>query len=195
MAKEVIMPKFGFTQEESQVVEWLVKDGDTVEAGDPLLEVTTDKVNMEVESPATGIVGGIRVAAGDTVPVTEIIAYILAPGEAAARVAPAYCNSGPARDTGTAPRSPSPGYHAVAARMAAETGIDLDAVPGSGRGGRVTRNDSPVTCPQPRPTPEAAGNGKVAGHPRRPSPGSRARHRTQRHLRQWSRISGSRLPT
>ena len=52
MANEVIMPKFGFTQEASQIVQWLVKEGDTVEAGDPLLEVTTDKVNMEVEAPA-----------------------------------------------------------------------------------------------------------------------------------------------
>ena len=80
MAKEVIMPKFGFTQEDSQIVEWLVKEGDTVEAGDPLLEVTTDKVNMEVEAPASGLLAGIRAVAGDTVPVTQIIAYILAPG-------------------------------------------------------------------------------------------------------------------
>ena len=78
MAKEVIMPKFGFTQEESQIVEWLVKEGDKVDAGDPLLEVTTDKVNMEVEAPAAGIVAGISAAAGDIVPVTRVIAYILA---------------------------------------------------------------------------------------------------------------------
>ena len=59
MAKEVILPKFGFTLEESQIVEWLVGEGDTVAEGDPLVEVTTDKVNMEVEAPTGGIVAGI----------------------------------------------------------------------------------------------------------------------------------------
>lgn len=80
--REVIMPKFGFTQETSEIVEWRVREGDQVEAGDVLAEVTTDKISMEVEAPERGIVAGIRYKAGDVVPVTEIIAYILKPGEA-----------------------------------------------------------------------------------------------------------------
>lgn len=138
MAKEVIMPKFGFTQEASQIVEWLVKEGDTVEAGDPLLEVTTDKVNMEVEAPAGGVVGGIRAVAGDTVPVTQVIAYILSPGESLPADAP---------PPAPAAASPSPkaqvaaGVTPIAARLAAESGVDTGHVPGTGPGGRVTRQD------------------------------------------------------
>lgn len=152
MAKEVIMPKFGFTQEESQIVEWLVKEGDTVEAGDPLLEVTTDKVNMEVEAPAGGIVAGISAAAGDVVPVTQVIAYILAPGD----VLPAG-RPQPAAAPATAPANPetvstAPPVAAtataataaatpIAARVAAASGVDVSRVAGTGPGGRITRKD------------------------------------------------------
>jgi pyruvate dehydrogenase E2 component (dihydrolipoamide acetyltransferase) len=51
MAKEVIMPKFGFTQEESEIIEWLKKEGETVEKGDTIATVSTDKLSMEVEAP------------------------------------------------------------------------------------------------------------------------------------------------
>ena len=68
--KEVIMPKFGFTQESAEIVRWLKRAGEAVEQGDPIAEVTTDKVNMEVEAPADGILDGLRFKEGDTVPVT-----------------------------------------------------------------------------------------------------------------------------
>jgi pyruvate dehydrogenase E2 component (dihydrolipoamide acetyltransferase) len=170
MAKEVIMPKFGFTQEESQVVEWLVKDGDTVEAGDPLLEVTTDKVNMEVEAPATGVIRGIRVAAGETVPVTAIIAYILAPGEAlpeAPPLAPAAAPPPPDATPAPQPAAQPAAAHAatpVAARLAAASGVDLQQVPGSGRGGRITREDVNTFLATGVAAPEAT-NGKVRATP------------------------------
>ncbi|TET81820.1 MAG: 2-oxo acid dehydrogenase subunit E2, partial [Anaerolineales bacterium] len=61
------MPKFGMIQEEATIVEWLVKEGDFVENDDPIAEVTTDKVNMEVGAPAEGYIGGIRFQEGDTV--------------------------------------------------------------------------------------------------------------------------------
>ena len=81
MAKEMIMPKFGFTQEKSEILEWLKKEGETVEKGDPIAVVSTDKISMEVEAPETGILAGISHQVGDIVPVTEIIAYIVQPGE------------------------------------------------------------------------------------------------------------------
>ena len=67
MAKQVIMPKFGFTQESAQILRWLKGAGQVVTQGDPIAEVTTDKVDMEVEAPATGILDGLQYAAGDTV--------------------------------------------------------------------------------------------------------------------------------
>ena len=81
------MPKFGFTQETAQIVRWLKRAGEAVEQGDPIAEVTTDKVNMEVEAPADGILDGLRFNEGDTVPVTHVIAFVrganeVVPGEA-----------------------------------------------------------------------------------------------------------------
>ena len=81
MAKEIIMPKFDFTQEESEILEWLKNEGDKVEKGDPIVVVSTDNISMEVEAPETGILSGIKHGIGEIVPVTEIIAYILQPGE------------------------------------------------------------------------------------------------------------------
>jgi len=81
LAKEIIMPKFGFTQEESEILEWLHKEGESVEKGDPIAVVSTDKISMEVEAPDDGILAGIKYQIGEIVPVTEIIAYILQPGE------------------------------------------------------------------------------------------------------------------
>ena len=81
MAKEIIMPKFGFNQEESEILEWLKVNGDKVEKGDPIAVVSTDKISMEVEAPESGTLNGIHHKVGDIVPVTQIIAYILQPGE------------------------------------------------------------------------------------------------------------------
>jgi len=81
LSKEIILPKFGFTQEESEILEWLKNEGDKVEKGDPIVVVSTDKISMEVEAPETGILSGIKHGIGEIVPVTEIIAYILQPGE------------------------------------------------------------------------------------------------------------------
>ena len=81
MAVPVIMPKFEMSQESATVVEWLKGEGERVDAGEPVLIVETDKVTMEVEAPATGILAGIRGEPNQIVPVTETIAYVLQPGE------------------------------------------------------------------------------------------------------------------
>ncbi|MDI7277262.1 MAG: 2-oxo acid dehydrogenase subunit E2, partial [Anaerolineae bacterium] len=82
MATPVYMPKFGMTQTEATVVRWLREEGDQVERGDPILEVETDKVLMEVEAPASGVLRGVRVQPKQVVPVATVIAYVTAPGEA-----------------------------------------------------------------------------------------------------------------
>jgi pyruvate dehydrogenase E2 component (dihydrolipoamide acetyltransferase) len=176
MAKEVIMPKFGFTQEDSQIVEWLVKEGEAVEAGDPLLEVTTDKVNMEVEAPVSGILAGVRAAVGDVVPVTQVIAYILAPGEALVPVdsalAPdAVSDAEPVQlETAHSGRRIGSSATSVAARFAAAMGVDVFEVPGSGPRGRVTKQDvetflsrAPGSFTKVRATPAARRIAREAG--------------------------------
>ena len=82
MATEVIMPKVDMVMETGTFVEWLKKEDEQVSKGDPLFIITTDKAAIEVEAPADGILAGITAKADDVIPVTEVIAYILAPGEA-----------------------------------------------------------------------------------------------------------------
>ncbi|MEM7333910.1 MAG: dihydrolipoamide acetyltransferase family protein [Chloroflexota bacterium] len=143
--KEVILPKFGFTLEESTIVEWLVSEGDSVEEGDPIVEVSTDKTNMEVEAPVSGIVAGIQFGQGDVVPVTQIIAYILAPGERLPEQlkptsAKAQTQSQGASNQVTGnplEQSMTP----VAARMVAEKGVSPSAISGSGQRGKIVKSD------------------------------------------------------
>jgi pyruvate dehydrogenase E2 component (dihydrolipoamide acetyltransferase) len=81
MATEVIMPKVDMVMESGTFFEWLKKEGEHVNKGDPLFVTETDKSSIEVESPGDGILAGVRAKQGDVIPVTEVIAYILAPGE------------------------------------------------------------------------------------------------------------------
>ena len=81
MATSVIMPALEIAQETGVLVNWLKKDGEAVTKGEPLMEIETDKVTVEIEASASGILGGIKAAVGDVIPVGQTIAWILAPGE------------------------------------------------------------------------------------------------------------------
>lgn len=81
MAAELLMPKLGMTMEEGTVVKWFKQVGDKVNEGDIILEILTDKVNMEVEAPATGEILALLAAEGEVVEVNKVIAYIGQPGE------------------------------------------------------------------------------------------------------------------
>jgi len=132
------MPKFGMAQEEGTIIRWLKQAGDAVKKGETLLEVQTDKIDMEVEATADGILTDVRYGADATVPVTTVIAYIASPGEAGASVQPALAvaTSAPESAPPTEVRA-SP----VAQRMAAATGIDLTQLAGSGPAGRIVKRD------------------------------------------------------
>jgi pyruvate dehydrogenase E2 component (dihydrolipoamide acetyltransferase) len=170
MAKEVIMPKFGFTQEEAEVVAIYKHNGDTVRNGDPLMEVTTDKVNMEVEATASGILSGLDLNVGDVVPVATIIAYILTPEEAAGGVA------GPRVTKTVTTPEPQGGYEdvppstltrdatPVAARLMADAGIAPASVTGTGPQGRITRQDVEAFLATTTPAANII-NGKVRASP------------------------------
>lgn len=81
MAVEVIMPKLGVDMQEGEILEWKKQEGDVVNEGDILLEIMSDKTNMELEAEDSGVLLKIVHQAGETVPVTEVIAYIGAEGE------------------------------------------------------------------------------------------------------------------
>jgi pyruvate dehydrogenase E2 component (dihydrolipoamide acetyltransferase) len=143
MATPVIMPKLGMTMEEGTVVRWLKTDGEAVEKGEPLLEIMTDKAIVDVETPATGIVQWICAAVNATVPVAQLIAYILAPGEplpapsAPAAPAPEVPVATPSTAPTVAPCAGRIFASPLAKKRAREAGLDLRTVKGSGPGGRI----------------------------------------------------------
>jgi pyruvate dehydrogenase E2 component (dihydrolipoamide acetyltransferase) len=169
MATKVYMEALSPTMEEGRLVKWLKAEGGAVKAGDTLAEVETDKAVMELVARADGHLVKILVPEGQTVAVGTVVGYIGTPGEAvpdsagsreqgAGGIAPAAT---PATTTTThppaperpAPRSPLPAPAAapadatrvkaspLARRLARERGVDLNAVPGSGPGGRVVVRD------------------------------------------------------
>ena len=148
MPISVIMPKLEMSQESALVVEWKKKPGEMVNEGDALLEVETDKVTVDIEAVASGILAGVSAEVGDTVPVTNVIAYLLQPGEtesdipfaAPAQEVPQKEVEKPAQPSPVA-ASPSPQATPLAARMAAAEGVDLKEVVGSGPSGRITKAD------------------------------------------------------
>ena len=88
MATDVIMPALGMAQETGKVVRWLKQDGESVTKGEPLLEIETDKVTVEIESPAAGTLAAVTAPDGAEVPVGSVIAVVLAPGEVVEVAAP-----------------------------------------------------------------------------------------------------------
>src|SRR5437762_3586142 len=132
MATDVVMPQMGESIAEGTVVRWIKKVGDKVDRDEPLFEISTDKVDAEVPSPAAGVVSEIRVREGETVPVNSVVAVIGQAGEAGAQktreTAPARAAASPEPpkpspqpDGGTAATPPpsSPAAHAGPERQAA----------------------------------------------------------------------------
>ena len=155
MATEVIMPKLGQTMEEGKIEKWLKKEGNKVEKGEILLEITTDKATLEVEAYGSGILRKIIVPEGETVPVTAVIGYIAEEGEELPEIK---------KETPAATEKPSPGKETpvrvetkletvppqdrgkikaspLARKLAAEKGIDLSKIRGTGPQERITKED------------------------------------------------------
>jgi pyruvate dehydrogenase E2 component (dihydrolipoamide acetyltransferase) len=160
----IILPKFDPGHTRSEILQWLVGEGESVRAGDPLCEVETDKVNMEVEAPQDGTLAGIRYPVGSVAPATEVIAYLLLPGESTADLpgAPASAvAAAPAPSGSTAPPVDERKVAAspVAQRVAREKNLDLTGLTGSGVGGRIMRRDveqqSSAPAGKTRATPAA----------------------------------------
>src|SRR3989442_15837892 len=101
MPTDVIMPALEMAQETGKILHWLKAPGDAVRKGEPIVEIETDKVTVEIEAPASGILRDVTARAGDVVPVGKTIALIFAPGEAGA--------AGPAPPLGPAAGGVPPG--------------------------------------------------------------------------------------
>ncbi len=217
---DVVMPQMGVSVSEGTISRWAKQVGDRIEADETIVEISTDKVDTEVPSPASGTVVEVLVPEGETVPVTTVIARIdtaggapLAPVEPVApEAAPAAASPpeaaapaadeppphfGPATTTGgyaapgdlapDLPVAPPPPVaegdangdmrtfmSPVVARMVAEHALDIAQIPGSGRGGRVTKHDVEVFLeggvPAAVPAPAAPAATPAAAAPAPPAP-------------------------
>jgi pyruvate dehydrogenase E2 component (dihydrolipoamide acetyltransferase) len=159
MAVEVVMPQMGESIFEGTITKWYKKPGDKIERDEPLFEISTDKVDAEIPSPAAGVLREIKVAEGQTVPVRTVVALIDEVGGSAADAAtPAAAPSDPQKGGAAAlpvlvkhaepaaagaPEMEGEGGHIspLVRRLARENNIDLTTVRGTGAGGRISKKD------------------------------------------------------
>jgi pyruvate dehydrogenase E2 component (dihydrolipoamide acetyltransferase) len=145
VATEVIMPALEMAQETGRILRWLKAEGDDVAKGEPLMEIETDKVTVEVEAPADGVLAGICATEGQDVPVGEAVAYVVAAGERAPKQAAAPAQASVSVAAPVTPvaqaRRRRPLASPKARRMARESGVDLGALAGSGPHGAVLAVD------------------------------------------------------
>jgi len=211
MSEEFKLPDIGEGLAEGEIVKWLVAVGDTVEEDQPLVEVMTDKATVEIPSPRAGTVEALSAAEGDIVKIGTTILVFGDGAAQAGRVAAGKAEEKAAAATGSdeiaqarevaraerraaeapvgegkpweAPPVPGGAVAPAARRLAGELGVDVSQVPGSGRGGLVTKEDvrafaeggapapTPVTAPparEPEVTEPVAA--KAAPQPQRPAP-------------------------
>lgn len=172
MPTDVIMPMLGMNQDTGKVLRWLRAEGAEVAKGEPLLEVETDKVTVEIESPASGTLAAVSAAEGVDVPVGRPVALILAAGEAApapAEPAEPATNGGASNSllqSRPAPVAASAGSSAAprrplaspkARRLARERGLEIEHVSGSGPNGAVVAADVERHRAPAAPAPSAPG--------------------------------------
>ncbi|MDW5594569.1 2-oxo acid dehydrogenase subunit E2, partial [Conexibacter stalactiti] len=142
---EIVMPQMGESVNEGVVLEWHVEAGGTIAADETIVEISTDKVDAEVPAPASGTVTELLVAAGDTVTVGQVLARMNATGAGPAAPTATGGDSTPAAapSPGAAPGQLDESGNAspIARRAAAALGVPLDAVAGSGRAGRIVKDD------------------------------------------------------
>ena len=179
---DVTMPQMGVSVSEGTIAEWHKQVGDEVAYEEPIVAISTDKIDTDVPAPASGVVQEIVVEVGETVDVGTVLARIAPPDVATSEAAaakgdtpapaseepPPVVESPAKEDGGAAPKRPEGGarYSPVVQRIAAEHGIDLAQVKGTGRGGRVRKQDVMALV-------EGAGDGGPPLHiesPYRPDP-------------------------
>jgi pyruvate dehydrogenase E2 component (dihydrolipoamide acetyltransferase) len=154
MAHSIVMPALEMAQETGKLISWRKKEGEAIGKGEPLLDIETDKAVVEIESPADGILVGVKAHAGDVIPVGQTIAWVVSPGEEIP--AESAAASGRRMDTATASAPAAPANVSAQAssaptsnarispkarRLAREHGVDLSLVRGTGSEGEIQAED------------------------------------------------------
>jgi len=191
MPTDVVMPQMGESIFEGTITKWLKQPGDKVQRDEPLFEISTDKVDAEIPAPASGTLQEIKVAAGNTVQVNTVVGVIAGEGDAAGAPAPAKTQAAvatapaqaaqpPSGEEPVAKQAPAPApapqadgepengdqgrvrSSPLVRKIAKENNVDLAKVPGTGLGGRITKEDieafiakhaggAPAAAPAPAP--------------------------------------------
>ncbi|MCP8940496.1 2-oxoglutarate dehydrogenase complex dihydrolipoyllysine-residue succinyltransferase [Alsobacter sp. SYSU M60028] len=182
MATDIRVPTLGESVTEATIGKWFKKPGDAVKADEPIVELETDKVTLEVNAPASGVLSEIVAKNGETVGVGALLGSIGAGAGAAA--APAVASPAPAAApaakplTAGAPNAPSVN------RIAAETGVDPAGVAGTGKAGRVTKGDMLAAVATAASAPAAPAAPAAARAPSAPDDASREERVRMTKLRQ-----------
>jgi 2-oxoglutarate dehydrogenase E2 component (dihydrolipoamide succinyltransferase) len=175
---EIRVPTLGESVTEATIGKWFKKPGDAVAVDEPLVELETDKVTIEVPAPAAGVLGDIAAKDGDTVAVGALLGQI----KEGAGAAPAKAAPQPAAPTPPPPAPPKPTPAPTAApaadkplapsvrKLAAETGTDPSMVPGTGKDGRVTKGDMLAAIERAAAQPTPVAQPAAAVQVRAPSP-------------------------
>src|ERR1700757_3284421 len=178
---EIRVPALGESVTEATIGKWFKQPGDPVAVDEPLVELETDKVTIEVPAPAAGVLGDIAAKDGETVAVGALLGQIREGAAAPAKATPPppggpdqrtattppATTEAPRAQTGTKPQAPlAPSVR----KIAAETGIDVSTVPGSGKDGRVTKGDMMVATARAASAPTPVAQTAAAMQARAPSP-------------------------
>ena len=175
---EIRVPTLGESVTEATIGRWFKKAGDTVTVDEPLVELETDKVTIEVPAPSAGVLGEISAKDGETVAVGALLGQITEGAAGAAAkpaAAPAKAASAPAAPAAKAPAADkAPPVDAPLApsvrKLAAESGVDAATVPGSGKDGRVTKGDMLAAIEKAASAPTPVNQPAAAVQVRAPSP-------------------------
>ncbi len=163
MLTEIRVPTLGESISEATVGKWFKQRGDTVKADEPLVELETDKVTLEVNAPAAGVLTEISVETGQTVAIGALLGGLTADGAGAAKPAAKSPPATPPRSTAMPP-APS------AAKLATEKAVDLSTVDGSGKRGQVLKGDVLEALAHPAPAPAPVAPPPAAPQPVAPAP-------------------------
>jgi 2-oxoglutarate dehydrogenase E2 component (dihydrolipoamide succinyltransferase) len=168
---EIRVPTLGESVTEATIGKWFKKPGDPVAVDEPLVELETDKVTIEVPAPAAGVLGDIAAKDGETVAVGALLGQIK---DGAAAAAPA-AKAPPAEKSAPSPapaKAPSPDVPLAPSvrKLAAESGMDAATVPGSGKDGRVTKGDMMAAIERAAAAPTPVAQPAAAVQVRAPSP-------------------------
>jgi len=172
---EIRVPTLGESVTEATIGRWFKKAGDAVAVDEPLVELETDKVTIEVPAPSAGVLGEISAKDGDTVAVGALLGQIN-DGAAGAAAKPAQAPAKPTAQAAPPPAAAAKAPPAAAPlapsvrRISAETGIDASTVPGSGKDGRVTKGDMLAAIEKAASAPTPVNQPAAAVQVRAPSP-------------------------